>query len=275
VVHAVAVATTLETLRTHHATLFAPGRLSLYERQHQYNVVEGGRFSFDLKVRNIGRAAAALVGVGWKVTSEPLAGLAALGTSSGHRPAGGLEIDESTPRDFPDIQVGEIETIPITGIAAKRGGYRLTARGKIEAGWLRSSTDFGADVKVRVWPRIQHDQWVIDRCDEMSCWYRFMLTTGMRHDAGVGMEAILGGVDDAELAFVQGEQVRNVRPVEVVAKPGASVSGIKWDTYPLEAFRDVPFVLKVQGTARRTRDEWENLGRKIHIRNFPAEELKQ
>ena len=285
-VHVVAVLGTGEALRTHYAELFAPGDIHIYAKDAQYDVLDGQPFRFTYKVRNIGAAKTALslapprvrhVG-DTEASRAPLgppdcASLRAseLGPSA---PGSGLALGDDV-RSVPDITVGEIEEISISGLASGAGRYCLAVDGKAESGVVRrlilGDSQFRTDLSVRVWSPIGYDL-RLARVGRDRCWYRILVSSGVAFPDGVRMSADLPAVPGAAFGFVQG--VADARQPRTISTPGAEVSGLDWLTHPLEAKQDTTLMLDVRAPTVTERACTE-ISEKIKLRHFGAKEFSQ
>jgi hypothetical protein len=285
-VHAVAVIGTGEALRTHYAELFAPGDVHVYAKDAQYDVLDGQPFRFIYKVRNIGTAKTALSlavprvrRVGDAEASRPAGGPpecagAPASTLVPPTPGSGLTLGDDV-RAVPDITVGEIEDISVSGVARGAGRYCLAVDGQVESGVLRrlilGDSQFRTDLSVRVWSPIGYDL-RLARVDRDRCWYRILLSSGVAFPDGVRMSADLPGVPGAAFGFVQG--VADARQPRTVSTPGAEVSGLDWLTHPLEARRDTVLTLDVRAPAA-SEPACLEIGEKIKLRHFGAKEFSR
>jgi hypothetical protein len=264
IVHLIAVGAALQTLANHYDTFLGVGQVHPHDNPQEYDSLEERPFGHAYRVRNTGSVKTALAIKTIQIVSDRTG------------PTAGVTLDTAAGRqDFPDIAPGKIESIAIRGHAAKTGKYRILVNGSVESGWFRRDSSFSQHLQLRVWSRVSHDSWEIERCDPQSCWYRFTLSSGIAYPTGLGMAATLGGVADVEIAIVQGGTVNEVNKPRSVKRAGAEATEIEWSTYRLDPMQDSTFALKVRGTKSRTREEWQEVGKKIELRHFAAEELKK
>ncbi len=285
-VHTVAVLGTGEALRTHYAELFAPGDVHVYTKDAQYDLLAGQPFRLSYKVRNIGAAKTALSLAAPRVLpvsgGEAARAPGALQDCAGQRtdaltspaPAPGLTLGDDV-REVPDITVGEIEEISVSGVARGAGRYCLAVDGKVESGVVRrlvlGDSRFRTDLSVRVWPAIGYDLSLV-RVDRDRCWYRILVSSGVAFPDGIRMTADLAAVPGAAFGFVQG--VADARQPRTVATPGAEVSGLDWLTHPLGPKKDTTLLLDVRAPAV-TEPACTEIGQKIKLRHFGAKEFSR
>jgi hypothetical protein len=285
-VHTVAVLGTAEALRTHYAELFAPGNVHVYTKDAQYDLLDGQPFRFTYKVRNIGAAKTAL-------SLAPPHVLRVGAAEASHAPgalpdcpskrANVLPAPPSDPgptlgddvREVPDITVGEIEEISVSGLARGAGRYCLAVNGKAESGAVRrlilGDSEFHTDLSVRVWPLIGYEVHPA-RVERDRCWYGILVSSGVAFPDGIRMTAELKAVAGAAFGFVQG--VADARPPLTVGTPGAEVSGLDWLTRPLEAKKDTTLMLEVRAPGV-TEPACAEIGRKIKLRHFGPKEFSR
>jgi hypothetical protein len=285
-VHTVAVIGTVEALRSHYAELFGAGNVHLFTREAQYDLLEGQPFRLTYKVRNIGMARTALalasprvVSVGAVAGGDALAAPSdcALARAGAAPPSDrGVTLRDEV-REIPDITVGEIEEIVVSGVARRAGRYCLAVDGKAESGMVRrlvlGDADFHTDLSLRVWPRFGIDVRAA-RVDANRCAYLVTLSSGVAFADGLGMSAELQGVADAEFRFVQGAALVEAQRPRAVRTPGAEVSGLDWLTHPLPAMKDTTLTLDLRAPGA-TEEACASIGRRIRIRSFSAKEFNR
>jgi hypothetical protein len=270
-VHAVAVVGTFEALRSHYGELFAPGDVQVYSQDAEYHVVSdqldrsdddgqlGEPFRLSYKVRNVGAATTALSlrparvapVIGWD-PSDPLAARpdCASARTSVSNPASkagaGLTLRDPTHR-IPQVTVGGVEEISISGVARRSGRFCVAVDGTSQSGILRrlvlGDSPFRADLNVRVWPPLGIGA-ALAEVSRDRCVFRVVLQSGLAFPDGVGMTATLKRTAGAAFRFVHPVAWATEPKTDLTA--GTELTELRWITHPLEARKDTRLALELR-----------------------------